>query len=130
MANTEHGNSNGHPKFCNAAECGCKATIKQGEQPWRTCADNQQRDNEAAQHPTHATEIHTDFRCERPTMRESITKSDWLAAQGCTSQAWFALRSKRAVPSEAGLFRMEQGREVGLLAQDFFQAELLFRNLA
>jgi hypothetical protein len=93
MSNTEYGNSNGNPKFCNAVECGdCKPTIKQDEQPCRTC-DNQQRDNEAAQHPIHRAQIHTEFRREKPTMRESITKSDWLAAQGCTSQAWFSLLS-------------------------------------
>jgi hypothetical protein len=132
MSDTEHGNSNGNQTFYNAAEYGdCKAKIEQGEQPCLTCADNQQRDSEAGQQPTQAAQIHTEqvFRGGMLPMRESITKSDWLAAQGCISQAWFALRSKRTVPNEAALFRMEQGLEIGALAQQLFPGGVTVSNL-
>jgi hypothetical protein len=60
---------------------------------------------------------------------ESITKSDWLMAQGCLSQAWFAFRTKPTAPNEAGLFRMEQGREIGALAQELFPGGVFVSNI-
>src|SRR5580704_7893557 len=128
MTNIKHGTR----KLNSAAEYSDrKATAKEGEKLSRTCSDQEVRDYEAAQHPAHATQIHTDgvVRGEMQTIRKSITKSDWLAAQGCTAQAWFALRAKRTVPSEAGLFRMEQGREIGALARELFPGGIIVSNL-
>jgi hypothetical protein len=69
------------------------------------------------------------FRGEMLMMRESITKRDWLTAQGCLSQAWFALRAKPTAPNEGALFRMEQGREIGALAQELFPGGIVVSNL-
>jgi hypothetical protein len=41
-----------------------------------------------------------------------IRKSDWLSAQTCVAQAWFSRAAGHAKPNVAGLFRMEQGREI------------------
>jgi predicted RecB family nuclease len=113
MTNIEHSKSTITPECYSAAECsGCKATIEQSESRWHIGSEQQEQDHEAAQ-----------------TIRERITKSDWLAAQGCTSQAWFALRSKRTVPNEAGLFRMEQGREIGTLARELFPGGTIVSEL-
>lgn len=48
-----------------------------------------------------------------------LNKGDWIAAQQCCAQAWYGLR-ERSTPDEAGLFRMEQGREVGTLARRLY----------
>jgi hypothetical protein len=50
-------------------------------------------------------------------MKETITKSDWLSAQACSAMAWHGLRAAREAPKEAGLFRMQQGQEIGALAR-------------
>jgi len=46
-------------------------------------------------------------------MKETIAKSDWLAAQACPAMAWYAMRDARPIPTEVDRFRMEQGQEVG-----------------
>ena len=46
-------------------------------------------------------------------MKESLDKSDWLAALRCQAEVWYALRTAHSAPNEAGLFRMQQGQEVG-----------------
>ena len=50
-------------------------------------------------------------------MRESIIKSDWLAAQQCVGMAWRRMRAEPEPPDEVERFRMEQGQEVGRLAR-------------
>ena len=50
-------------------------------------------------------------------MKNTITKSDWLAAQQCLGMAWYAFRADPSPPAEADRFRMEQGQEVGSLAR-------------
>jgi predicted RecB family nuclease len=50
-----------------------------------------------------------------------ISKSDWLAAAECLKKAWLGLRTETSVaPSEAELFRMEQGQSIGKLARDLY----------
>ena len=58
-----------------------------------------------------------------------IRKSDWLSAQTCVSQAWFSRRADHAKPNEAGLFRMEQGREIGELAHELYPAGIKIHSL-
>lgn len=53
-------------------------------------------------------------------MKETITKSDWLAAQQCLGMAWYALRAGSTAPTEAELFRMEQGLEIGRRARELY----------
>ena len=53
-------------------------------------------------------------------MTEVVTKGDWLAAEECWAQAWLGLRATSTALSEAELFRMEQGQEVGRLAQELW----------
>jgi len=53
-------------------------------------------------------------------MKETIAKSDWLAAGQCLTMAWRGLRAAGTAPTEAELFRMEQGREVGALARRLY----------
>jgi hypothetical protein len=53
-------------------------------------------------------------------MKKTIAKSDWLAAGECLIMAWRALRAPATAPSEAELFRMEQGQEVGALARQLY----------
>jgi hypothetical protein len=95
--------------------------------PEITCMTNTAHDPRTVNPHQHPYAIAT---FEQRAMRELITKSDWLAAQGCPSQAWFALREKRPVPNEAALFRMEQGREVGALARELFPDGVLVSELA
>src|SRR5665213_798804 len=58
-------------------------------------------------------------------MRETITKSDWLAAEQCLAMAWFGLRTASTAPSEADRFRMEQGQEIGSLARELYPHGIL-----
>ncbi len=58
-------------------------------------------------------------------MKDTIAKSDWLTAQQCSAMAWNGLRAVSAAPSEAGLFRMQQGQEVGELARKLFPEGVL-----
>jgi len=53
-------------------------------------------------------------------VRTIITKADWLAARACATQGWFRLREAPAAPTEAEWFRMKQGQEVGVRAQELF----------
>jgi len=53
-------------------------------------------------------------------MKQTIAKHDWLAVQGCLGMAWYRLRTERETPTEAELFRMLQGQEVGVLARGLF----------
>jgi predicted RecB family nuclease len=53
-------------------------------------------------------------------VKKTITKSDWLAAQKCLGMAWYAFRADPSPPDEAGLFRMQQGQEVGSLARKLY----------
>jgi len=62
-----------------------------------------------------------------PAVRQVITKADWLAARACPTQAWFQLREGPAAPTEAERFRMKQGQEVGLRAQELFPNGLFVR---
>jgi len=57
-------------------------------------------------------------------MKGAISKSDWLAAEQCLSNAWFGLRAPATAPDEAGHFRMEQGQEVGRIARELDQKGL------
>ena len=50
-------------------------------------------------------------------MRTTITKADFLAALQCKTQAWHGMRTVHEAPTEAERFRMQQGQEVGALAQ-------------
>jgi hypothetical protein len=58
-------------------------------------------------------------------MRETITKSTWLVAQQCPTQAWLDMRTEPEAPGEAALFRMEQGREIGEFARELFPNGIL-----
>ena len=58
-------------------------------------------------------------------MRTTISKSDWLSAQQCLTKAWLGRRTIPPALSEADLFRMEQGREVGSLARDLYPNGIL-----
>ncbi len=53
-------------------------------------------------------------------MKETITKSDWLAAERCLTMAWFGLREASACPGEAERFRSEQGKEIGELGRKLY----------
>jgi hypothetical protein len=50
-------------------------------------------------------------------MKETVAKADWLTAQACPAMAWHGLRVAAVAPNEAGLFRMQQGQEIGALAR-------------
>jgi hypothetical protein len=58
-------------------------------------------------------------------MKETIAKSDWLAAGQCPVMAWYALRTPPTPPDEAARFRMEQGQEVGTLARQLYPHGIL-----
>jgi len=58
-------------------------------------------------------------------MKNALTKADWLTAQECLTKGWLALRVPPIQPSDADLFRMEQGREIGLLARELWQIGIL-----
>jgi hypothetical protein len=58
-------------------------------------------------------------------MKDTLSKSEWLAAQQCLTMAWFGLRKGPATLSEADLFRMEQGQEVGSLARTLYPNGIL-----
>jgi len=58
-------------------------------------------------------------------MRTTISKSDWLSAQQCLTKAWLGRRTTPPALSEADLFRMEQGREVGSLARALYPNGML-----
>lgn len=60
-------------------------------------------------------------------MLTRITKHDWLTAIECRTEAWFALREDADTPSEASLFRMKQGQEIGKLAHELFTGGFLVR---
>jgi CRISPR/Cas system-associated exonuclease Cas4 (RecB family) len=58
-------------------------------------------------------------------VRTTINKSDWLTARQCLTMAWYGLRDTPAAPNEAGRFRMEQGQEIGALAQKLYPKGIL-----
>lgn len=59
-------------------------------------------------------------------MKETISKSDWLRAEVCQPMAWHALRAQPTRRlSEADRFHMEQGRDIGLLAQKLYPEGIL-----
>ena len=59
-------------------------------------------------------------------MKEKITKSDWLTCERCSVKAWFEFRTDRSSsPNEAERFRMEQGQEIGKLAQELYPEGIL-----
>lgn len=58
-------------------------------------------------------------------MKETIDKSDWLVSVQCLTMGWFGRRSSSKAPSEAELFRMEQGQEVGKLARELYPTGIL-----
>lgn len=53
-------------------------------------------------------------------MKDTISKSDWLTAQKCVAMSWYALRADSSPPTEAELFRMKQGQEIGSLARQLY----------
>jgi CRISPR/Cas system-associated exonuclease Cas4 (RecB family) len=53
-------------------------------------------------------------------MKDRLSKSDWLAAEECLAKAWFRLRAPATPPNEAGLFRMQQGQEIGSRARELY----------
>lgn len=53
-------------------------------------------------------------------MIEHFSKSDWLTALQCPTQAWLSHRADGESLSESELFRMQQGQEVGELARALF----------
>ena len=63
-------------------------------------------------------------------VKETINKYDWLTAQGCVTQAWFALRAVPEPPNEAARFRMEQGQEIGALARQLYPDGILVGKTA
>jgi len=58
-------------------------------------------------------------------VKETINKQDWLAAQHCLGMAWHGLRAGYEPPSEAELFRMLQGQEIGRLARQLYSGGIL-----
>jgi len=61
----------------------------------------------------------------RLTVKETISKQDWLTAQRCLGMAWYGLRTGYEAPSEAELFRMLQGQEIGGLARQLYPSGIL-----
>jgi predicted RecB family nuclease len=57
---------------------------------------------------------------QKNRMKETITKSDWLACEQCLTMAWHGLRTPSAAPNEADHFRMQQGQEIGALARQLY----------
>jgi predicted RecB family nuclease len=53
-------------------------------------------------------------------LKETVTKSDWLAAEQCLGMAWYGLRRGSTAPNEAELFHMEQGLEIGRRARELY----------
>src|SRR5437899_587919 len=53
-------------------------------------------------------------------MKKTIAKFDWLTAEQCSTMAWRGLRSGSKALDEAGLFRMEQGQEIGAFARKLY----------
>ena len=53
-------------------------------------------------------------------MKKTIAKANWLTAGQCLSKAWRDLRVASKAPTEAALFQMEQGQEVGALARELY----------
>ena len=49
-----------------------------------------------------------------------MNKTDFLAATKCITMAWHQARQESPPPDEATRFRMEQGREIGVLARQLF----------
>lgn len=62
-------------------------------------------------------------------MKDTISKSDWLAAQVCPAMAWYGFRSSPSAPTEAERFRMQQGQEVGALARQLYPAGILISDV-
>ncbi|MCH7917941.1 MAG: DUF2779 domain-containing protein [Planctomycetes bacterium] len=58
-------------------------------------------------------------------MTATLAKSDWLTARACLAKAWYARRVPSIALTEADLFRMKQGREVGELAQQLYPGGIL-----
>ena len=56
---------------------------------------------------------------------KTIDKATWLSAEQCLAQAWFAMREESTAPSEADLFLMGQGQEVGRLAHELYPSGVL-----
>lgn len=62
-------------------------------------------------------------------MANVITKAVWLTAEQCLPGGWFSLHEPAPAPDEAGLFRMQQGQEVGALARQLYaNGVLVFTN--
>ncbi len=49
-------------------------------------------------------------------MKEAISKSDWLTVEKCMAMDWSDLRTTKSQPTEAELFRIQEGQEIGALA--------------
>lgn len=59
------------------------------------------------------------------TVKNTISKADWLSSQQCLAMAWFGLRAAPKRPTEAELFRMEQGQEIGSRARELHPEGIL-----
>ena len=59
----------------------------------------------------------------------ALDKQDWLRAAQCARMAWFGQRQS-APPSEAELFRMRQGQEVGERARELYARGVLMGSEA
>lgn len=55
-----------------------------------------------------------------PNLKQTITKAAWLTAQQCLGMAWHGLHTGYEAPTEAELFRMKQGQEIGRLARELY----------
>jgi len=64
----------------------------------------------------------------RGTLKETIVKSDWLAAEQCLGMAWHGLRAGSTAPNEAELFRKEQGLEIGRRARELYPNGIVVAN--
>ena len=62
-------------------------------------------------------------------MKSRVAKFEWLTADKCQTKAWYDLRTQTEAPSQADLFRMEQGREVGELAQQLYPSGVLVQSV-
>ena len=60
-------------------------------------------------------------------MKSGLAKFDWLTASECQTKAWYGLRAKTEALPEATLFRMEQGREIGELAQQLYPSGMIVK---
>lgn len=61
-------------------------------------------------------------------MKDTLTKFDWLTALSCRTKSWLQLRTQKQPPTESERFRMEQGTQIGILAQQLFPQGVLIKS--